>query len=135
MKREFTITAKTIAHFLAWFTKLDLSKPLRVTVEEEKKERTNPMNRRMWAVHELAADYCGMTREEIHREMCCAYWGEKLIETPIGTIRRPMRTTTTNEAGERDVLAGEPFMRWLDWLEAKYANELGIWLGDNREAA
>ena len=135
MKRVFSITAKTLPHFVAFVSKLDPAKAWRITVEPEKKERTDPMNRRMWALHDMAADFCGVSREEMHREMCIGYFGERLIQTPVGVLRRPVRTTTANEAGERDVLPSENFMRWLDWLEAKYANELGIWLGDQREAA
>jgi hypothetical protein len=135
VKREFTITADTRPRFIAWLSNLDLTKAVRVTVEPEKKERTNPMNRYMWALHTLAGEHCGMTRDEMHCEMCIAYFGEKRIETKWGTvIRRPIRTTTTNEAGERDVLAGEAFMRFVDWLESKYATDLGVWI-DQREAA
>lgn len=135
MKREFTITADTRPRFIAWLSNLDLTKPQRITVEPEKKERSTTANARHRLLMGMAADHVGITNEEMHQEMLMRYFGEKQVETVPGKfVRRPIRTTTTNERGERDVLDPIKFRLFADSSESFIAESLGIWL-DQQEAA
>lgn len=101
---------------------LPLDKRYRVTVEEYKRKRSLGMNAYHWAaVIDPLAQYIGYSPEEMHRELCGAYWG--WVETPFGG-RKPRRTTTTNENGERDVLNWEQMSNFVQFCKMK-ASEVG----------
>lgn len=136
MKRVFILDNDTHrANFMAWLAKLDIAKPFRVTVQEDKGERSNRANARHRLLMGVAAEHAGMTNEEMHQEMLMRYFGEKQVTTAWGTVlRRPVRTTTTNEQGERDVLDSAAFMRFAEFAEGFVIEHLGVWL-DQREAA
>lgn len=130
MKREFVVdTARHKEGFIAWLTKQPMEPVLCVSVEPEKRRRSNKQNARMWALHDLAGQHCGCSPAEMHEIALCAFFGAVEVVTHLGTVRRPRRTTTTNESMERDALTPSEFTRWMEWLESKYIEHYEIWLG------
>lgn len=93
-----------------------------VEVRPYKRSRSLGLNSYHWAaVIDPIAGFIGDSPEETHRDLCGAYWG--WVETPLGG-RKPRRTTTTNEAGERDVLDWEKMTNFIHFCKVKAA-EIG----------
>lgn len=123
---------KRVPNFSAWLAKQPL--PLDVLVKPYKKKRSNQANRRLRALHKKAGDVTGCSGEEMHVDCLCDYFGYTEHKMPSGYIRRkPIRTTTTDENGERDVLKGDEFTKFMTWVEQRYIDMLGVWLGQGEE--
>lgn len=124
MSRTFTIRDGDQLERLFLFMRAQLKrKPLQVVVDFWAKPRTTNANRRLWKLHGLASQECGMSPEELHRDACGEYfgWHEEVV---MGrTVRTPNRTTTWP-----DVLGSDDFTRFMEWRESQYAEFLGVWL-------
>lgn len=102
---------------------LDPKKKYRVIVSLYKRARSLGMNAAHWAgVITPMAEFIGDSPEEVHRDLCGLYFG--WVETKWGG-RKPRRTTTHNEDGERDVLNWEEMSNFMHLCKAK-ASELGV---------
>lgn len=101
---------------------IDPNKRVKVTVDAYKRSRSLGMNAAHWAgVITPLAEFIGDSPEEVHRDLCGLYWG--WVETQWGG-RKPKRTTTHNEAGEKDVLDWEKMSNFMHFCKAKAA-EIG----------
>ena len=112
---------------------LDPKKRYVVEVREYKKPRSQGLNAFHWSqVITPIADFMGESPEEAHRELCGSYFG--WVENSLGG-RKPRRTTTRNEKGERDVLNWEAMNNFIHHCQ-NIAAELGVPLPEyNEEAA
>ncbi len=126
--RQFMIDKpERVQAFTGWLGKQEL--PLDVTVAPYRKERSTPANNRLWLLHGKAAEVAGDSPQGMHDDCCCDYFGYTEVKMPSGYMKRkPKRTTTKNEQGERDVLKGDPFNKFMTWVEQRYIDMLGIWL-------
>ena len=92
-----------------------------ITVKEYEPKRSVDANRRLWALHQLAADVTGHSVEEMH-EIC------KLKFLPRGTV------TVAGEdyevAGSSAKLTRKKFGEFMEQVESFYIQELGVFLGD-----
>ena len=102
-------------------------KELQASVEEFVEERTTKQRNALFGVAYTAlADQMGLSgsreKDDLHEFMLGEYfgWREKAV---MGAIRRyPVRTTTTNEHGDRDVLSVRQQMAFYAWLQKRAAN-------------
>lgn len=110
--------------------------PLDVTCEQWKAPRTNPQNAYLWAaVYAPLVDRCGFSAEEWHDYFCQLHFGTVQHVKPSGEIEmRPLRTTTKNEHGKRDVLKGKPFADFVTFVESECANR-GVFVAQAWEEA
>lgn len=97
--------------------------PLEASVEPWTKPRTLPQNAFLWAaVYAPLVERCGFTPEEWHEYFCTAHFGGVPHTKPDGSIDvRPLRTTTKNEHGKRDVLKGKAFADFVTFVESECA--------------
>lgn len=97
--------------------------PLDVSCEPWKAPRTNPQNAYLWAaVYAPLVERCGFTAEEWHEYFCTAYFGAVHSVKPSGeSVTVPLRTTTRNEHGKRDVLKGKAFADFVTFVESECA--------------
>ena len=128
--------AAQIATFVA---ALDAGRPYRVTVEEAKSTRTSQQNRYLWGVaYKLIADAVGYEVDEVAEFMCGQYfgWTDKRVpkkpSNPEGVESVPVRTTTTNENGERSVLNKQDFTDYIAFVH-RFAASKGIYIPDADE--
>lgn len=104
-----------------------------VSIKRHRKPRTSVANAYLWSgvygqlVHEL-----GFTAELWHEEMCIRYFGPVERNTPRGGATVPFRTTTTDETGARDVLAGAPFWDFIEFVR-RQAAEAGVYCPEPNE--
>lgn len=97
--------------------------PLDVSCEPWKAPRTNPQNAYLWAaVYAPLVERCGFTAEEWHSYFCQLHFGTVQHVKPSGEIEMvPLRTTTRNEHGKRDVLKGKAFADFVTFVESECA--------------
>lgn len=97
-----------------------------VTVEEFVPERTTKQRNSLFGVAYAALmEQMGLSgkREQdgLHRDMCGEYFGWRELPSLCGARRQPIRTTTTDERGERDVLSVRQQMAFYAWLQQQAA--------------
>jgi len=111
---QYSLAAKAIANMT--------EVPAEILVHDFVAMRTLSQNKRLWALHALAADLIGCTPEDVHEDMLCKFFGWEEKKMPSGEFRRiaAMRSSAMNKKEFRD---------FLDNVENFYASELGIWLG------
>lgn len=118
-------------HALLQFIEANQDKRLLWEVKPYKKPRTLGMNAYHFSqVITPLANYIGESPEETHRNLCGLYWG--WVEKDLGgglVLRKPRRTTTTNEHGERDVVPWEVMSDFIEFCKAKAA-EIGCPLSE-----
>lgn len=99
--------------------------PLDVTCEPWKALRKLTANAYLWAyLYGPVVEKLGFTEAAWHEYQCIRYFGGKEVEKPDGsTETKPVRTTTTNESGKRDVLKGDAFNAFLMDAEEFFASK------------
>lgn len=112
------------------------SLPLDVQCEPWKEPRTNPQNAYLWkAVYEPLVERCGFIAEEWHEYFCGEHFGWVEHIKPSGEVElKPLRTTTKNEHGKRDVLKGKSFMDFVEFAESECAKK-GVFVTDTYQEA
>ncbi len=116
-----------LANLHAFIDRLPPSKSWRIEVKELRKERTD---KQLGALFGLAYDRImeatglqgDSDKRQLHRDFCGDFFG--WTDGPLGR-QKPMRTTTTNEKGERDVIDAKTMAEMYDFIQRK-ASEFGI---------
>lgn len=121
--------AERVRRFEAFLFRLPADKPWELLVKPFTKTRTGRQNNAAWRAITQFADFCGYEPEELHEELLKMHFGEVEYEVLGQRRTRPRRTTTTNEAGERDVLNTEEMAKYFDFVMRK-AGELGLYIED-----
>lgn len=107
--------------------------PLKVECGPWKSTRSSEQNALLWAMYEPIAEHMGYDREDIHEWMCGRFWGWKDVKVPKtprnpeGLVSVPVRTTTRNEEGKRDVLDAKEFSRFVEMVE-RIAAQAGVFV-------
>ena len=124
--REETI--QRIVNTLRFF---QIGKPVNVKMTIARPERTIPQLRYLRGVpYQMLADHFGYEPDEISEYLCGQYWGWKPKKLPGGRMQEvPMRTTTVDEDGNRDVIDGQVFWDYVEWIQRVGARQ-GIVIPD-----
>lgn len=101
-------------------SQLPVEKPLKLTVEPFRARRSNTANRRLWALHQLAAEATGMSAEDMHEIALCRFYGYE--EKKVGGI---IRQIPIERSSAKDTKA---FAEFMEATEAFYITELGVFL-------
>lgn len=116
------------------FLKLQLKKgALAVEWKPWKKSRSNDQNALLWAMYAPLAEHMGYEAEDIHEWMCGRMWGWKDVpvpktpRNPEGLASVPVRTTTRDEDGKRDVIDAATFSRFVEMVE-RTAAQAGVFV-------
>lgn len=113
--------------------------PLSVECKPWRKSRSNDQNSLLWAMYEPLAEHMGYDREDIHEWMCGRFWGWKDIKVPKtprnpeGLASVPVRTTTRNADGKRDVIDAKTFGLFVGMVD-RIAAQAGIYIPMDRAA-
>jgi hypothetical protein len=93
--------------------------PLRIEVSKYQKPRSLSVNNYYWGfVCTPLANHCGESAERMHEILCGEKWGWVEKEFRGTFYKKPRRTTTTNERGERDILGGEEMQKFVAFAES-----------------
>ena len=105
--------------------------PVNVKLTIARPERTNPQCKYLWGVaYKMLAEHTGYEPEEIAEYLCGSYFGWAERKLPGGRKEeRPIRTTTTDADGNRDVLSQEDFWKYVEWIQ-RVAAKQGVIIPD-----
>jgi hypothetical protein len=126
-----------IARIARYLTDLPESKPWKIEVTEARSERSIQQCRYLNGVaYKLIGDKTGYERDEVSEYFCGLYWGWKEVRVPkkpsnpAGIESVPVRTTTTDESGERSVLNKQDFADYVAFIQRFAAKKLGLCIPD-----
>ena len=101
---------------------LSFERPWLVTVEPWHEKRSLPANRRLWKLHQIAAEKIGCSAAELHEDMLCSHYGYSEIIMPSGDTKRvPIERSSTKDKAK--------FGRFMEFCENTYIEKLGVFLG------
>lgn len=110
---------KAIARCCEALKYFHLGKPVNVKMSIARPERTPPQCRYLWGVaYELLHKATGYEKDDIHEYLCMKHFGSRSKRLPGGRHEDiPIRTTTTDESGNRDVLDGSAFWEFVELVQ------------------
>jgi hypothetical protein len=115
---------------------LEAKKAWEIVVRPFKRTRSNPQNSYERGVAcVLLSKAVGYEPDDIHEYLCGSYWGWKQIccpktpNNPRGVRDVPIRTTTRNEEGKRDVLSKRDFWDFCEFIQ-RFGSKHGVYIPD-----
>lgn len=110
--------SQVLANVHAFVDRLPARKSWKIEIREARKERSNEQNAALFGVAYVAlSDATGYTPDELHAAFCRRFFGTVEVDVMGQAVSRPVRTTTTNEQGERDVMPAADFARFYDMVQ------------------
>lgn len=107
-----------------------------VRVSQYRLTRSAKQNSYLNAVaYKILSDATGYERDDVSEYLCALHWGWKTQKCPKspayprGFKSVPIRTTTTNDLGEHDVLSTEEFGEYVEFVQ-RFGAERGIYIPD-----
>ena len=89
-----------------------------VTVSKYVKSRTDQQNAALFGVaYPLLCESIGCTPDELHEMMCMRFFGTREVHVSDQIAVYPVRTTTRNELGKRDVLDTKRFSEFYAMVQ------------------
>ncbi len=105
--------------------------PLAITCERFVMGRTSRQNRALFGhAYKIIEGVTGHTKEELHDHFCGRFFGRTEYDFFGETRSRPIRTTTTDEDGKRDVIPWDQFSEFFEHVRNFAAAELEINIPD-----
>ena len=115
--------AKRLAVMIANFLP---GKKLKITVESDHAKRSDLQNRALWGcAYRALEEQSGNEPEDLHDYFCGEFFGWEKYEVLGAWRKRPKRTTTTNEHGERDVINTLLMAQFYEFIQRRSA-EVGF---------
>ncbi len=97
-------------------------KRLKVTVEVDHPTRSSLQNKALWGcAYKALEEQTGNDPEDLHVFWCGEWFGWETYEVMGSPRKRPVRTTTTNEHGERDVIDKMVMAEFYDFIQKRSA--------------
>lgn len=108
-----------IARLVPILAVFQLGRPVNVKLTIARPERTPPQLRYLWGVAiKILSDHGGYEPEDVHTYLCGAYFGWQTKRLPGGrTEEVPIRTTTVDADGNRDVIDGDEFWKYVEFVQ------------------
>lgn len=104
---------------------------LEVIVRKRKRERSHPQCRYLNGVaYKLLSDATGYERDDISEYLCGHFFGWKDKTLPgKRVVQVPLRTTTTDEDGKREVLSKTDFAEYVAFVQ-RFGAKHGVLIPD-----
>lgn len=112
-----------------------IGKPVNIKFTIARPERTLPQVAYLHGVcYAMLSEHTGYEKDEIEEYLLGAYFGWKEKKLPGGRVSSvPIRRTTIDEEGNRDVLDGEKFFKFVEWIQRVAARQGVIIPEPNKE--
>ncbi len=130
---------KQIEHIARFLAILSPAKAWKIEVSEARSERSIQQCRFLNGIaYKAISDATGYERDDISEYLCARYFGErekrvpKSTSCPSGIESVPVRTTTTDESGNRSVLSKTEFADYVAFVQ-RFAAQRGIYIPDPDE--
>lgn len=126
--------ATVLANAQGFLAHLSAQKTWTVTIKPYSKPRSCAANAYLWSVvyPTIVRELSGVA-DDWHELFCIEFFGERSVELCASRIVKPVRTTTTDESGKRDVLPTAEFWRFVDFVRQRAA-EGGVYVPEPNEA-
>ena len=122
------------AELVSFIRKLSKGKQWRIEVKRYVKERTSAQNRALFGVaYPPLSEETGYTLDELHNAFCRRYFGTVDSDLCGVLLVKPLRTTTKDENGKRDVVGTEVFSAFYEMVKQVGA-EAGVFIPDPEPA-
>lgn len=123
--------ATVVANLHAFTDRLPADRSFVVSFAPLTKKRTEKQRRALFgAAYRALMEFAGLAgsedKRELHRFMCRKYFGER--SDKLGRMV-PLRTTTTNERGEKDEIDTQEALRFYEFLQREGAS-VGCYVPD-----
>lgn len=139
--REFTLPAGDRSRALELAMRilgaLPSTKAWKVRCVLLRNERSTEQNGYLWSVpYKLLSEHTGFEPDELHTYFCGSFFGwrdRRIPKTPRnkeGYVSVPVRTTTRDENGARDVLDWKRFSDFVAFIQRLAATMLGVLVPD-----
>ena len=110
---------KVIASIRRFIFDLPTDKPYLIDITRLKKKRTNLQNRALWGVaYKVINMETGYKPEKVHNLMCGEFFGWKADAVFGNPTKEPVRTTTHDSDGKRDVIDREELGKFYLAIQA-----------------
>ncbi len=126
----------TVERLSSFLMQLDHTKAWKVTVGEHTGQRSDQQNKYLWGVcYKTLADAMGFETEEVHEFLCGTHFGwrdKKVPKKPsnlTGIESVPIRTTTIDQEGRRNVLSKQHFSDYVAFIQ-RFAAHRGVFIPD-----
>ena len=120
--RSFTIdSTERRARALALLAKLPVEPAWELLVRNYDPKRSVDANKRLWALHQAAAQVTGYSVDEMHDYCKHRFLPHSTIS--VGGVKQEV-------SGSSAKLSKKAFRDFMDQVEAFYISELGVFLGD-----
>lgn len=122
---------RVIARLTAFLRAWPADKPCLIKCDVFKLSRSSKQNAALFGLaYKMIRDETGHEVDELHEFFCRRFFGTVEYEFFGETRTRPARTTTTNEAGKRDVLPWDRFSEFFESVREFAASELMLAIPD-----
>lgn len=114
-----------LTRVVAFLSALPLNRAWRIRIDEMRGSRTNQQNKALFGCAYPCFAKLGHRPDPLHTVMCCKFFGTNTI---FG-VETPIRTTTTDEDGNRDVISWDIFSEFYAMVQEVGA-EYGVYVPD-----
>ncbi len=105
-------------------------KPWIVRVEKLAREYTGLQRRALWGcAYKFVEKRTGYKKERFHKIMCGEFFGWD-VDEDSGLTLGPLRTTTRDEDGNRDIISTEVLAKMYDFIQDWVAERSGLQVPD-----
>jgi hypothetical protein len=130
---------RSLSKIVAFLSSLSKSRRWKLEISEDRCTRSVQQCRYLNGVaYKILGERTGYERDDISEYCCGRYFGWKTVKVPRtpnnpnGIEDRPIRTTTTDENGNRSVLSTTEFMDYVAFVQ-RFAASKGIHIPDPNE--
>jgi hypothetical protein len=117
-------------NMLAFIDRLPDDKPWQIDIEPLKKARTNKQNHALFGVaYAELREQTGNDKDDLHEYFCGEYFGWDEYFIMGQKHKRPIRTTTTDHEGKRQVMSAAEFSGFYAFIQRRSA-ENGYYVSD-----
>lgn len=116
---------------VAYLSALSTDKEVQVTISDVKKERSDLQNRALWGcAYKTLRDATGNDADDLHTYFCGEYFGWTEYEVMGQKRRRPLRTTTKDDRGNRSVITTLQLSDFYAFIQQRSAETVGVYVPD-----
>lgn len=130
---------RNLSKIVGFISALSEKKTWAIEVKEYRSSRSIAQCRYLNGVaYKLLGNHTGYERDDISEFMCGTYYGWKRVKVPKtpsnpgGIEDRPLRTTTTDENGKRNVISKVDFMDFVAFVQ-RFGASKGVYIPDPNE--
>lgn len=110
---------------------VDSDKVYEITITEMLKEYNDEQRGALWGVaYKILSDETGNDAEDLHLYFCGEYFGWKTAKVMGQSRKTPIRTTTRDHHGKRDVISTADLAAMYNFIQQRSSQTVGVYIPD-----